>query len=291
MERPTTSPTRPLSAVVREHAARLEAAGVPSPHADALALTAHATGLRPDAVRTAAVDRLSPGVLDRLEWLVERRAAREPLQLITRETGFRTVTITCRPGVFVPRPETEVLAGLAVERARAAGQPIVVEPCTGTGAVACAIAAEVPGARVVATDLNPDAVVLAGENAERLGLEVDVRHGDLLSPLPGDLQGGVDVLVSNPPYLTPSEVAASEPEVMVYDPLDALVGGFDGNAVVQRLLDEGMDWLRPGGWILVEIADVRGAETAARAVAARWRDVEVVADLTGRDRVVAGRRP
>lgn len=295
MTRPSTSPPRPLTAVVRGHAERLRRAGVVSPDADALALAAHATGLGRHAVRTATADDVPAAALDRLSWLVERRAAREPLQLITGETGFRTITVACRAGVFVPRPETEVLAGLAIglleERAgHGPAVPVVVEPCTGTGAVACAIATEVPSTRVVATDVNPDAVALARSNAARLGVDVDVRHGDLLAPLPDDLRGRVDLLVANPPYLTPAEVAASEPEVTGYDPIDALVGGVDGNAVVQRLFDEGREWVASGGALVVEVGDARAVESAARALAAGWCDVRVAADLAGRQRFVTGRR-
>lgn len=280
-----------LADVVAGHAARLREAGVPTPDVDALVLAAHATGLPRHAVRTAPAAALPAGALERLGWLVGRRAAREPLQLVTGEAGFRTITVACRAGVFVPRPETEVLAGLAVDAVRDRERAVVVEPCTGTGAVALSVAAEVPGASVVATDTNPDAVALARENAARLGLDVDVRLGDLLAPLPDGLRGAVDVVVANPPYLTPAEVAACEPEVARFDPVDALVGGADGDAVVTRLLAEALPWVRPGGRLLLEVADVRARSTAARALACGWRDVRVHDDLAGRERVVSAVRP
>jgi release factor glutamine methyltransferase len=272
---------------LRAVAARLAAAGVPTPQVDAALLVRHVLGWSQTALVARGGEALGAEAAGRLEELAARRAAREPLQLILRQVGFRWLTLEVRPGVFVPRPETEVLAGEAVARLPHGG--VAVEPCTGTGAVACALAQEVPGARVVATDAAPAAVALARANAARLGVRVDVRAGDLLAPVPADLRGTVDVLVCNPPYLADDELATLEPEVRDHDPLAALVSGPTGHEVTDRLLAEAPAWLKPGGWLLLETADTRARETAARARTAGYADVTVMPDLTGRDRVVAAR--
>jgi release factor glutamine methyltransferase len=216
--------------VVTAVAARLEAAGVHSPRADARWLVTHVVGVAGDPAG-------GPGAALLVE-LVGRRAAREPLQLVVGTTAFRTVELVCRPGVFIPRPETEVVAGVAIEAARAAGPaPVVVEPCTGTGAIACSLVAEVPGVRVVATDRDPAATALARENLARVtagaagvagaapGAVWEVLDGDLLGPVDRALRGRLDVLVANPPYLPAADRGGWEPEVADHDPEAALVGG------------------------------------------------------------------
>lgn len=287
--------------LVAEVADRLERAGVPTPDVDARWLV------------EAMVDRFGPdlascdaGVLDAL---VERRAARVPLQLVLGHTTFRWVELACRDGVFVPRPETEVVAGVAIEAARAAGDaPRVVEPCTGTGAIALAVASEVPGARVAASDRSDAAVALARENLATLrrvaapqpwrpgpwlapDAEVTIRQAEATVAVPGPWRGVVDVVVCNPPYLPARDTGTWPPEVGEHDPHDALVGGPDGHEVVDALLAAAPTWLRPGGTVVVEIDDRRGPDAVARARAAGLVDVRLVPDLTGRDRAVTGRTP
>lgn len=278
----------PAMDLIRRHAARLDDAGVASPMHDALALAAHALGTTPTELRTGVLGDVDPAVLGRLDELVTGRARRVPLQHLTGRTGFRTLTLTCRPGVFVPRPETEVLAGLAVDLAGPG--TTVVEPCTGTGAVALSVVAEVPGTTVVATDRDPAAVVLARRNAADLDLAVDVREGDLLDPVDASLRGRVDVVVSNPPYLTVDELDGCEPEVREHDPAGALVAGPTGHEVTDRLIATAPDWLRPGGVLLLEVSEVRAPAVARRARDGAFRDVVVLDDLTGRERIVRGVR-
>lgn len=249
--------------------ARLRAAGVPTPEVDARLLARHAGG-------DAAL----------LERLVARRAAREPLQLIVGAVGFRYLEIAVEPGVFIPRPETEVLAGAALERLPAGG--VAVEPCTGSGAVACAVAQEGRPARVVATDCDPRAVALARRNAAAFPV-VEVVLGDLLEPVEASLRGRVDVLVANPPYLAAGEVDGLEPEVAVHDPHVALVAGPTGHEVCDALVDAAPGWLARGGWLLLEVDPSRAAATAARCGAVGLAAVAVLPDLTGRDRVVVAR--
>ncbi|MBW3603173.1 MAG: peptide chain release factor N(5)-glutamine methyltransferase, partial [Actinobacteria bacterium] len=225
----------------------------------------------------------------RLRRWARRRAAREPLQLIVGTVGFRRLDLRVRPGVFVPRPETEVLAGEAIARTPAGG--VVVEPCTGSGAVACAVAQEAGPARVVAIDSSPAAVALARANARRLGLAVEVRRGDLLDGAPRGLGGHVDVLVCNPPYLSWGEVGALEVEVREWDPPEALVGGPGGHETTDRLVAAAGAWLRPGGWLVVEAADTRAERTRRGCRSAGLADVRVLEDLTGRERIVCARLP
>jgi release factor glutamine methyltransferase len=207
-----------------------------------------------------------------------------PLQYLTGEQQFRDLVLGVAPGVFVPRPETEVLVERALEALDGRRAPVFVDVGTGTGAVALAIKRARPDTVVMATDTSEEAVAVARANASRLGLDVEVRHGDLLDPLPADLRGAVDIVVSNPPYVTEEEYADLPDEVRA-EPYEALVGGTD---VHRRLAGEAPVWLRPGGWLVMEIGAVQGAEVA-RLLADRFDDVEVLPDLAGRDRVVRGR--
>jgi release factor glutamine methyltransferase len=281
--------------VVRSVATRLAAAGVPNATVDARLLVEH-------AIEVAGTAAGCGGAL--LDGLVARRAARIPLQQVIGRTWFRTLELTCAPGVFVPRPETEVVAGAAIAAALAAGRERarVVDVGTGTGAIACALAAEVPGVDVVAVDRDPLAVALAGTNAQRLragiatssgpadGATVTVLRGSLLEAVPPAWQGKVDVLVSNPPYLPASDRGTWAPEVASHDPDHALVGGVDGHEIVDALLDLAGRWLRPGGTVVVEIDDRRGQDALGAARAAGLTQVRLVPDLTGRDRAVVAVR-
>jgi release factor glutamine methyltransferase len=290
----------PLGEVIRGHARRLAAAGVASPDHDVRRLARHALGLGPAEFSLATTADVPAERLGRLHRLVTARAARVPLQHLTGESGFRRLTLRCRPGVFIPRLETEVLAGLAIESAAAVdGRAVVVDVCTGTGAIALSVANEVPGVEVHATDASPAAVALARANLEQVrvspglaeGATCTITHGDLLAPVPGRLRGHLDVLVSNPPYLAEVEWDAAEPEVRDHDPRGALVADEGGHAIVGRLVRDGLGWLKHGGWLMLEVNEHR-VPTALRAAAeAGYDDVAAVADLTGRDRFVVARRP
>lgn len=279
-------------------AARLATAGIPTPEVDARWLVEAAT-------EDGRLDA------DRLEAMVLRRLSREPLQTVVGSTRFRFVTLACRSGVFIPRPETEVVAGVAIEAAAAVQdrRAVVVDACAGTGAIALAVASEVPRARVVAAERDPAALELARDNVaavvartpgddqpwrpgDRLapGATVEVVASDLLSGIDASLQAELDVLVANPPYLPAIDRGSWSPEVADHDPDTALVGGADGHEVVDELLRLARAWLRPGGTVVVEIDDRRGGDALARADAAGLVDVRLVADLAGRDRAVVGRR-
>ena len=268
--------------VVRRGAVYLERHGVQSPEANAEALML--TVLRTDGRGLRArTEGLSSGEARRYGRALCRRCTGTPLQHLTGEQGFRRLVLKVRPGVFVPRPETEILVDVALERLAGRSAPVVADACTGTGAIALAIADEHPGARVLATDVAPEAVALARENAAALGLAVEVRGGDLLE----HVAGPVDLVTCNPPYVSEAVRESLPPEVLADPPLAV----FGVPEVYERLFDQAFARLRPGGSVVVEIEESTAATIASIARRAGFVDVVVRPDLTGRDRVVAARRP
>lgn len=215
-----------------------------------------------------------------------QRCTGTPVQHLTGEQAFRGITLEVRPGVFVPRPETEILVGHVLSTLGDREDPVVVDAGTGTGAIALAIKDERPDATVFGTDLSSEAVALARANAARLGLDVTVIEGDLLEPLPPDLRGWLDAIVSNPPYVAPEEIDDLPAEVRA-DPRLALAGGTE---VHRRLAEQAPRWLRSGGALAVEI-DARQGEEVSELLSRRFVRVRVERDLAGRDRVVLARMP
>jgi release factor glutamine methyltransferase len=207
-----------------------------------------------------------------------------PLQYLTGEQQFLDLVLGVAPGVFVPRPETEVLVERALDVLDGATAPVIVDVGTGTGAVALGLKRRLADAAVYATDTSSDAVAVARANASRLALEVRVLEGDLFAPLPADLQTRVDLVVSNPPYVTEEEYD-DLPDEVKSEPYEALVGGV---GVLRGLAEEAPGWLRPGGWLVVEIGAAQGEEVAGL-LEDRFEAVEVLPDLAGRDRVARGR--
>lgn len=286
--------TPTLDAALRDATATLTAAGVPTPRVDAELLAAHLLGTDRSGVRTAAV--LGRPAPDGLAALVARRAARTPLQHLTGTAGFRRLELAVGPGVFVPRPETEVVAGVAIDAARAVAatgrDPVVVDLCTGSGALALAVADEVPQAVVHAVELDARAHAWAARNVaeQPAGRRVRLVRGDARTALT-ELDGAVDVVVSNPPYV-PSDAVPVDPEVADHDPAVALYGlGPDGLEVPRGVLIAAARLLRPGGTLVVEHADVQGADVRALlGDPATWTDVRTLPDLTGRDRMAVAVR-
>ncbi len=282
-----------LHAAVREATARLAAAGVPSPEVDAVALAAHVLRVGTAEVRRAMV--LGDPAPDGYDELVAERARRVPLQHLTGRAGFRGIELRVGPGVFTPRPETEVVAGMAVEAARALAAggertPVVVDLCTGSGAIALAVKDEVPEADVHAVELSPEAYAWAVANRDALALEVDVRLGDATTAF-ADLAGTVDVVVSNPPYI-PAGMEPVDPEVRAHEPSVSLYGGGDsGLSIPLAVAARAALLLRPGGRLLMEHADTQGETLPAglRALGG-WDDIGDHADLNGRPRVTSAVR-
>ncbi|ABL81265.1 MULTISPECIES: peptide chain release factor N(5)-glutamine methyltransferase [unclassified Nocardioides] len=284
-------------AVVTAAAERLRHAGVPSPGHDAEALLAHVLGTTRAGL--VAVEDVAPSALEEYDALVARRAAREPLQHLTGSVGFRHVEVAVGPGVFVPRPETELLAGWAIEQclrwsssrrvggATAGRNPVVVDLCTGSGAVAKAIADEVPTADVHAVELDEEAHRWAGRNLART--TVDLRLGDMATAF-DDLLGQVDIVTCNPPYIPLDAWESVAPEARDHDPHLALFSGADGLDAIRALERRAAELLRPGGVVGFEHADVQGESAPAVFTATdRWVDVRDHDDLAGRARFTTAR--
>ncbi len=271
--------------VVRRAAEYLERHGEESPVPTAERLLSHVLGT--DRTGIYAREGLTSQEAKLFGRALCRRCAGEPLQHVTGEQGFRRLRVDVRPGVFVPRPETEVLVQVVLDTAAEVESPVVVDVCTGSGAVALAIKDERPDATVFAVDLSPEAVALARKNAETLGLAVTVFEGSLLDPLPPDLRGQVDVVVCNPPYVAP-EQRDSLPADVRAEPELAVFGGID---LYERLFAQAIACLRSGGLLAVEIEESMAASVSEAAERAGFEDLAVRRDLAGRDRVVCGRQP
>ncbi|WP_296394298.1 peptide chain release factor N(5)-glutamine methyltransferase [Williamsia sp.] len=277
-------------AVIAAAADRLTAAGVESPRVDAELLVAHVLGV--DRGRLVAADDLTDPQAAQLDSLLDRRAAREPLQHILGSASFGPVDLAVGPGVFVPRPETEAILEWAYAVCVGLDRPRVVDLCSGSGALAIAVATTVSDAGVVAVENDPDALIWLRANVARVGDAVrrrlsvvagDVRDRHLLAP------GTVDVVVANPPYVP--EGADLSPEVVEHDPAIAVFGGVDGMSVITPMIGLITRALVPGGRCAIEHDD-----TTADLVVAELRrhgafdQIEAHADLTGRPRFVTARR-
>lgn len=271
--------------LLRDAAARLAAGGVASPEHDAAELLAHLLGT--DRGRLVLVEQVPADVVARHDALVARRAVREPLQHLTGLAHFRHTTLYVGPGVFVPRPETELLAGWAVEQAGALAAPVVLDLCTGSGAIAAAVADEVPQARVHAVELDPAAVRWAARNLLARG--VDLVEGDFATAV-DELLGTVDVVVCNPPYIPLDAWESVAPEARDHDPHLALFAGPDGLDAIRVLEQRAADLLRPGGVLGFEHADAQGdAAPAVLSATGRWAQVRDHHDLAGRARYTTAR--
>jgi release factor glutamine methyltransferase len=282
-----------LRDALREAERILAAAGVATPRVDAELLAGHLMGLGRAEVRAAEIlGRCAPA---HLMDLVVERARRIPLQHLTGRAPFRGLELAVGPGVFVPRPETEAVAQVAIDEAKrraAAGRlPMVVDLCTGSGAIALAVAAEVPAARVHAVELDPLAHAWAERNArEHAATPLTLHLADARSAL-SELDGRVDIVVSNPPYV-PADAVPVDPEVRDHDPRIALYGGgSDGLDVPRGVVLAAARLLAPGGLLVMEHADVQ-AEAVRRLTTASggFTEVSTRADLGGRDRMVVARR-
>ncbi|MCL2542322.1 MAG: peptide chain release factor N(5)-glutamine methyltransferase [Nocardioidaceae bacterium] len=278
-------------ALLADAVARLSAAGVPSPEYDAAELLAHV--LATTRAKLALVTEVTAEAAAEFATLVARRAERKPLQHLTGTAGFRYVELAVGPGVFTPRPETELLAGWAVDASRAAydgsgSWPVVVDLCTGSGAIARAIKDEVPLAEVHACELDPSAYPWAERNLA--GTDVDLRQGDLATEF-DDLVGRVDVVVSNPPYVPLEAWESVAPEARDHDPHLALFSGEDGLDAIRVIAQRAAALLEPGGVLGFEHADVQGESApAVLAKAGHWTEIRDRLDLAGRPRFTTARR-
>jgi release factor glutamine methyltransferase len=267
-------------------------AGLPSPEVDAALLLGHVLGLGRGEVATKELVGSSLRAADEAAFhdLVARRATREPLQHITGIAPFRSLELHVGPGVFVPRPETEAVAQIAIDalRARADESPIAVDLGTGSGALALSLAVEVPQAHVYAVELSPEAAVWTERNIASVGARVDLVVGDLADALP-ELDGLVSVVVSNPPYI-PLGMVPRDPEVLLFDPQLALYGGDDGLDVVRALSKTALRLLVSGGALVIEHGEQQGQAIRDLLRADGWRAPATHPDLTLRDRATTALR-
>jgi len=247
---------------------------------------AELAGSRDEAVRTAMAAAVHA--------MVRRRCAGEPLQYVLGSWAFRRLDLLVDRRVLIPRPETEVVAGVAIELVRAAGAgATAVDLGTGSGAIGLSIARElhpVP-VRTVLTDASPDALDVARANIAGLGRSgqgVEVHEGSWWSALPGDLRGAVDVAVSNPPYVAEGDPEVDE-SVRAWEPYAALYAGADGLGAIREIVAEAGAWLVPRGWLVLEIGWTQGPAVADLLRGAGFVDVEIRPDLAGRDRIAVGR--
>ncbi|MCX4097360.1 peptide chain release factor N(5)-glutamine methyltransferase [Nocardia sp. alder85J] len=285
----------PLRSTVVEATETLAAAGVHSPYTDAELLAAHVLGV--ERTRLALVPMLTPEQLAEYRRLVEQRATRVPLQYLTGVAAMGEIDLCVGPGVFVPRPETELLFAWALahlDMAERGHRPTVVDLCTGSGALALAIAHARPDTLVHAVELDPVALKWAQRNSDRLAGEGDapiaLYEGDATDPaVLAELDGRVDMVVSNPPYIPAG--AELDPEVIDHDPHLALFGGADGLSVIRPMIGTIARLLRPGGVVAVEHDDSHGAVMAELFDAHDgFLDVAEHTDLAGKPRFITARR-
>jgi release factor glutamine methyltransferase len=264
--------------------AKFEQAGIESASADAEILLGHLLNLSRGELQSKIITDEEFSEVEEFEALVIKRAERFPLQHLTGVAHFRRLTLKVGPGVFVPRPETEVVTQIAVDALKASGspEPIAVDLATGSGAIALSLAVEVPNAKVFAIELSEDALKYTKQNFAELAPDAVLVQGDLAEAFP-ELNGTVDVLVSNPPYI-PDEMIPIYPEVHLHDPSLALYGGADGLDVVRKVDEAARRLLRPGGSLIIEHADMQGEAVRELLLASGWRQVRTHRDLVGRDR-------
>ena len=291
---PMDTPAR-IRQLLRAATRALADAGVPDPAVDAELLLAHVLGTSRGGAQAAALrdDALTAEQRDRFSALIARRAQREPLQHLTGLAPFRHLELEVGPGVFVPRPETEGVAQLAIDALAAAAattqSPRAVDLGTGSGAIALAMATEVAGAEVWAVERSEEAHAWAARNVARYGTPTThLVRADLADALP-ELDGTLDVVASNPPYV-PDDAIPRDPEVRLFDPPQALYGGADGLDVVRVLSRTGRRLLRPGGTLVIEHGEWQGEPIRQLLTADGWLSASTHPDLTGRDRTTTAIR-
>lgn len=278
--------------VLDDVTARLQAAGVDNAAQEARWLVERATGLGAGEL-TVSLDRpATERGATHVHAMADRRAAGEPLQYVMARWGFRTLDLYVDRRVLIPRPETEVLAGMALDECRRLDAGLAVDLGTGSGAIALALAVERPGLEVWATDVSAEALAVARANLAglgRAGRGVRLAEGGWFAALPDDLAGRVDVVVANPPYVALHEADELPAEVRDWEPHQALFSGPTGLEDIDLILAEAPRWLARPGALLIELAPHQARPAQARARDAGFASVTVWPDLTGRDRILVAR--
>jgi release factor glutamine methyltransferase len=289
---PTLQPANQmtLNEVVAEARQMLEQAGIDSAKQEAFWILEHVLDLPAHHVVGNGARLLSPAELATARGLVKRRAAHEPLQYILGTQEFCGLDFDVNPAVLIPRLETELLVQHVTQRIPDERPATIVDVCTGSGCVAVTLARMRPHARVIAADLSHASLAVAKQNAirHRAGERITWLEGDLLGPLTGmELEGRIDVIVSNPPYIAEGEWATLQPEVRLFEPRGALVAGSRGTEFHERLLQEAGRYLVSGGALIMEIGV--GQARAIRRIVGQipcYRFQQLVCDAAGLERVV-----
>ena len=281
---------RSVTALLRRGTAILAAAGIETARPEAEWLLASLLGVDRRALHLDPDRRLATPTIARYLSLLDRRAAREPLQYLLGWEEFHGVRLAVTPDVLVPRPETEGLVEWAIEVLRGLAEPVAADLGTGSGAIACAIAHALPRAEILAVEVSAGALAVASRNVRQLGLSsrVHLLAGDLFAPL-GSIASSLDLVVANPPYLPSAVLPSLPPEVSRHEPRAALDGGPDGLAIIRRVVSGAPPVLKRGGWLLMEIGDDQAGPVASLMAAEGFGGIRARRDLNGIERYIGGR--
>ena len=281
-----------VSELLSEASSKLSLAGVTSAKVDAELLACFCINIsRSDLQLLVATNQVFPSEsLERFESALARRIAREPLQHITGTAPFRHLELMVGPGVFTPRPETEQVVGFALEKMLGIPNPLIVDLCSGSGAIAISCATEISGSNVFAVELSEDAFEYLVRNAKNYGLgEENLKNQDLQFCLP-ELDGQVDLVISNPPYI-PDDAIPVDLEVQLHEPSMSLYGGVDGLDVVRQISTRAMKLLKSGGLLVMEHADTQSNAIGKLLLDKGWLGIEARADLAGKERMISAIKP
>ena len=271
---------------------KFSAAGVLSPSVDAELLGCFILeASRSELTLLAIAGEIFPEnrLADFLE-AVQRREKREPLQHITGLAPFRHLELEVGPGVFIPRPETEQLVDLAIQKLESIQNPVIVDLCSGSGAISIALTTEVAGSIVFSVELSKDAFSFLTRNYQRYGLDPKSLRNENLTTALAEMEAGVDLVVSNPPYI-PDAAVSIDLEVQLHDPALALYGGADGLDVIRQISTRAWYLLRPGGHLVLEHAHTQAPAIGELLLTQGWQEVVSASDLTGKDRMISAVRP
>jgi release factor glutamine methyltransferase len=271
---------------------KLTSAGVTSPSVDAELLGCFVLGIERSALTMLSLrEELFPeDKIVQFETSVARRVKREPLQHITGLAPFRHIELHVGPGVFIPRPETEQLVELAIESIKKIEKPLVVDLCSGSGAIAISLATELEGSRVFSVELSEQAFEFLSNNYQKYGLDTKSAKNEDLANAFDELEAQVDLVISNPPYIPDSAVPV-DLEVQLHEPSLALYGGEDGLDVIRRISDRALYLLKPSGLLLLEHADTQAQAISQLLLNQGWQEVISSQDLAGKDRMISARKP
>lgn len=281
-----------VSEILSESSSKLQEAGVTSAKVDAELIACYCIGVSRSelALMVATEQEFPTESLDRFQLALARRVARQPLQHITGVAPFRHLELKVGPGVFTPRPETEEVVGFALEKIGSWPTPLIVDLCSGSGAIAISFATEISGSKVFAVEKSIEAFAYLRDNAARYGLAADnLRNEDLQNSLP-ELDGQFDLVISNPPYI-PNDAIPIDLEVQLHEPSMSLYGGVDGLDVVRQISSRALKLLKPRGLLVMEHADTQSSAIGKLLLAEGWLEIETRADLAGKDRMISALKP